>query len=282
MKRKIRTRAKLKMEREEGEGNCSGSEEGEEQEEQEQEEVQSEEEEEVKEELWEEVSLDFEPFLAVAGLRRSQQKAAASVATKKPHRRHNKSKKKGTHFTSSAGGGRGQQLSSTTTDGFEELKRRQTTEEDKDDDEWPSERYGHTAVVEERGGGVLLVWGGSDPLGNFLRDLWHYNFGCCPPLPLPLVRLVFLVQDDVQLTCDDGRDGRVCVVARESREQEVGQDRGRGRAARPTLSQRGDVRGLHVHLWRHLQRLLQRPALLRSQYGSYTINCQTLSLSLSI
>jgi hypothetical protein len=72
------------------------SKEGDEQEEQEQEqeELQSDE-----EELWVETSLDFAPFLTVAGLRRSQQKVGASPdlkAKKSPH--NNKSKKKGTPY----------------------------------------------------------------------------------------------------------------------------------------------------------------------------------------
>ncbi len=43
--------------------------------------------------------------------------------------------------------------------------------------EVPGERYGHAAAVEERGGGVLLVFAGCDPEGQFSRELLHFNFG---------------------------------------------------------------------------------------------------------
>ena len=47
----------------------------------------------------------------------------------------------------------------------------------------PCPRHGHTAVVDERGGGRMLVFGGCNDSGEFCSDLYLYNIGmaliCC-------------------------------------------------------------------------------------------------------
>jgi len=39
----------------------------------------------------------------------------------------------------------------------------------------PSERYGHSAVLDEGGGGVMIVFGGCDGGGKFCGDVFFYN-----------------------------------------------------------------------------------------------------------
>jgi len=41
----------------------------------------------------------------------------------------------------------------------------------------PGKRYGHTTVLDESGGGVLLVLGGCNDKGQFEQGLFYYNLG---------------------------------------------------------------------------------------------------------
>ena len=86
-----------------------------------------------------------------------------------------------------------------------------------------------------------------------------------------LFSLVFLSSPVVSCAaCGVCRVRAVCRVScwgSCGREQEVGTNRSGGWSAWAALPQRGDVRGLHVRLRRHLQRLLQRPPPLRPQYA---------------
>src|SRR3990167_7002820 len=41
--------------------------------------------------------------------------------------------------------------------------------------EAPCSRHGHTAVIDEKGGGVMIIFGGCDEKGRFCSDLSFYN-----------------------------------------------------------------------------------------------------------
>jgi hypothetical protein len=45
--------------------------------------------------------------------------------------------------------------------------------------EEPCARHGHTAVVEESGGGLVVLFGGCNDLGVFCSDLHYFSIGMC-------------------------------------------------------------------------------------------------------
>ena len=42
----------------------------------------------------------------------------------------------------------------------------------------PPDIYGHTAVLDEGGGGVMIIFGGCNTKGEFLSTLHELNLGC--------------------------------------------------------------------------------------------------------
>lgn len=45
----------------------------------------------------------------------------------------------------------------------------------------PGKRYGHTTILDEGGGGVMLVLGGCNEKGQFEQGLFFYNIGETSP-----------------------------------------------------------------------------------------------------
>ena len=39
----------------------------------------------------------------------------------------------------------------------------------------PCSRHGHSAVINEKGGGTMIIFGGCDEKGQFCTDLYFYN-----------------------------------------------------------------------------------------------------------